>query len=140
MLFDSSIYGTNINKLKEAYLNRPNLLFVIKTKKGKRFGGYSCETFINEIFNKKDSRAFLFSLDNMKIFISKNTEHSIWKQSLDSIDFGGGSDLRLFYDFSSNKNYSDNGSGYNYSKCQPYILNGERHFSVDVLEIYQIIF
>ena len=139
ILFDSKIYGANVDKLKEAYLNRPHLLFVIKTKKGKRFGAYSCEIFKDELFHKKDINAFLFSLDNMKICKSRNTEHDIWKQTMDSIDFGPGTDLRIFYDFSSNNNYT-NESGYDYSNCQSYILNGERNFSVELLEIYQIIF
>ena len=81
----------------------------------------------------------MFSLDNMKIFKSRNNEHDIWKQTMDSIDFGPGTDLRIFYDFSSNKNYTGQ-CGYDFSDCQSYILNGEYNFSVDILEIYQIIF
>ena len=38
LLFSSKIYGTDVNKLIEAYLNKPHLLFLILTKKGKRFG------------------------------------------------------------------------------------------------------
>ena len=42
----------------------------------------------------------------MKICKSGNTEHDIWKQAMDSIDFGSGDDLRIFYEFFSNKNYT----------------------------------
>ena len=108
------------------------------TKKGKRFGGYATETFENKLFNKKDINAFLFSLDHKKIMKSKGIEHEIWKQTLDSVDFGDGSDLRIFHDFFSCKNYTNEGSGYNYFHCPKFVLNGEKYFSVDVLEIFQI--
>jgi hypothetical protein len=140
LLFSSKIYGADTDKLIGAYLNRPNLLFLIMTKKRKRFGGYATETFENKLFNKKDMNAFLFSLDHKKILKSKRTSHGIWKQSLDSIDFGEGSDLRIFHDFFSDKNYTQNSSGYEYINCPQFVLNGERHFSVDILEIFQISF
>ena len=110
------------------------------TKKGKRFGGYTTEIFENKLFNKKDINAFLFSLDHKKIMKSNYTSHGIWKQTLDSIDFGDGSDLRIFHDFFSDKNYTQNSSGYEYINCPQFVLNGERHFSVDILEIFQITF
>ena len=110
------------------------------TKKRRRFGGYAVETFENKLFNKKDMNAFLFSLDHKKIMKSKRTAHGIWKQSLDSIDFGDGSDLRIFHDFFSDKNYAQNGRGYDYLNCPQFVLNGEKYFSIDVLEIFQITF
>ena len=106
LLFNSEIDGTNINKLKFAYLNKPNLLFVIKTKKGKRFGAYSIEIFLEKEFNKSDNKAFLFSLDKMTIMKSNNRDHSIWNKECNSIQFGGQTDLRIFYNFSSYKNYT----------------------------------
>ena len=138
LLFSSKLYGEDVNKLKEAYLYKPNLIFAIMTKKGRRFGAYSSEIFIDNTFEKKDPKAFLFSLDHKKIMKSKNTDHSIWKQSVDSIDFGDGSDIRIFYDFYSKQNYTRQRSGYDYSYCQDYILNGEFNFSINILEIFQI--
>ena len=142
MIFNSKIDGTDINKLKSAYLNKNNLLFVIKTKKGRRFGAFSHELFLEEHFQKLDSKAFLFSLDNMKILQSTNKSHTIWNGDLNSIQFGTGTDLRIFYDFSSNQNYTSEARGYiqdyNYGFMQTYILNGEKYFSVDIFEIFQI--
>ena len=141
LLFSSKLYGTDVTKLKEAYLYRPNLIFTIMTKKGRRFGAYSSEIFIDETFQKKDTKAFLFSLDHKKIIKSKSTDLDIWKQSLDSIDFGGGSNIRIFYDFSSNKNYTNQSEYYyDYTNCQSFVLNGEQNFSVHLLEIFQICF
>ena len=141
LLFNSQIDGTDINKLKNAYLNKSNLIFVIKTKKGRKFGAYSKETFLDQEFNKKDSKAFLFSLDNYAIIKSKNSEYSIWNNYNDSIQFGGTTDLRIYYDFTSNKNYTkESYFYYDYKNYQNYILNGEQNFSVDILEIFQINF
>ena len=50
LVFSSLIDGNDINKLKNAYLNRPNLVFVLKTKKGRRFGAYARETFLDKYF------------------------------------------------------------------------------------------
>ena len=136
-LFSSKIFGADVNKLKEAYLNKPNLIFVIRTKKGKRFGAYSNQIFEDSPFHKKDNKAFLFSLNHKKIFKSTSSPNDIWKQSLDSIDFGGGSQIRIFYDFYSNKNYTHTGTNYG---CETLILNGEEHFSIEILEIFQVSF
>ena len=140
LVFSSSIDGTNINKLKKAYLNKPNLVFVLKTKKGRRFGAYANETFSDEEFNKSDENAFLFSLDNNVIIKSKST-YSIWNSNRNSIDFGGTTDLRIFYDFTENHNYTSQGPlYYDYKNLPNYVLNGEKYFSVDILEIFQICF
>jgi len=142
--FSSKINSNNIDTLKKAYLNKPNLIFCIKTKKGRRFGGYSNETFLENKFRKYDINAFLFSLDNKKIIKSRNTEFDIWNNNNDSIQFGGGTDLRIYYDFSSNKNYTSQSSttdyNYNYEGCQDYVLNGEEKFSAEIFEIFQIFF
>ena len=136
-LFSSKIFGEDVNKLKEAYLNKPNLIFAIKTKKGKRFGAYSNRIFEDSLFQKTDEKAFLFSLNHKKIFKSTSSSNDIWKQSKDSIDFGGGSQIRIFYDFYSNKNYTHTGTNYG---CQTFILNGEEHFSIYIFEIFQVSF
>jgi hypothetical protein len=141
LIFSSKIHGTDINTLKNAYLNKPNLIFCIKSKKGKRFGAYASETFLDNEFNKVDRNAFLFSLDNKKIIKSKCTSWDIWNQDCNSIQFGGGTDLRIYYDFISNKNYTNQvKSYYEYNDCPEYVLNEEYHFSIDIFEIYQILF
>ena len=140
--FSSKINSNNIDTLKKAYLNKPNLIFCIKTKKGRRFGAYSSETFLDNYFEKSDINAFLFSLDNKKIIKSQNSQYDIWNSDNNSIQFGGGTDLRIFYDFSSNKNYTSQGNStdYNYEGCQDYVLNGEEKFSTEIFEIFQIFF
>ena len=141
LLFNSEVDGTDINKLKDAYINKPNLIFLIKTQKGRRFGAYSSETFLDKFFEKHDNKAFIFSLDNKIIIKSKNTKNTIWNNECNSINFGPGSDLRIFYDYTSNKNYTKQSSGFDYHNTNNnFILNGEFFFTVEKFEIFQVYF
>ena len=64
LLFSSEVDGENEEKLKATYVKKNDLLFLIKTKENKRFGGYAHESFELYEFDKKDLRAFLFNIDN----------------------------------------------------------------------------
>ena len=146
LVYSSKLYGENSQKLKAAYIGVKDILVVVKTKKNRRFGGYAHESFEDTEFQKKDSRAFLFNLDKMKIYKSKGTSHTIWNFNLDSIDFGYGTDLRIFHNFLSNENYtnqnhsSDNSDhDFDYDE-ETFALNGEKYFEILYLEIYKIKF
>ena len=140
LLYNSEIDGENTEKLKSEYLGKNDILILIQTKKGKRFGGYAHEAFhIYENFKKKDNRAFLFNLDKKKIYKSKGDINSIWNYEGNSIDFGTGTDLRIFHDFFQKENYTAQTS-LDYSYDEKYALNGEKFFEIKILEIYQIIF
>ena len=58
----------------------PNTLTVIKSKKNRRFGGFTTQVWDNSGSFKKDENAFLFSLDKNKIYKIKpnREEHAIW--------------------------------------------------------------
>ena len=48
-------------------------------------------------------------------------------------DFGGTTDWRIYYNFSSDDNYTYHGSAYyDYKNLPNYVLNGEVYFSVDI--------
>ena len=99
LIYSSKLHGENSEKLKSAYIGVNDILVVIKTKKNRRFGGYAHESFEDKEFKKRDIKAFLFNLDKMKIYKSNGTRHTIWNFNLDSIDFGYGTDLRVFHNF-----------------------------------------
>ena len=139
MLYNSETDGENKEKLKSAYIGVNDILIVIKTKKNKRFGGYSHESFENNEFQKQDKKAFLFSLDKLKLYKSKGTEHTIWNFNLDSIDFGWGTDLRLFHNFISNKNYTNQSTDFEYNN-ENFALNDEKYFDVSNFELYKVNF
>jgi len=137
LLYNSETDGENVEKLKSVYIGVEDIIVLIKTKKNQRFGGYAHESFLDEEFQKKDLKAFLFNLDKLKIYRSKGTEHTIWNYNLDSIDFGWGTDLRLFYNFSSKKNYTNQGEDFEYNK-EKFVLNGEKFFEVLYFELYKV--
>ena len=138
-IFDSEKDENDIIHFKKAYLNKPNLIFVIKTKKGKRFGAFASEPFLEDNFSKVDLKSFLFSLDHKQIMKARKKAHfHIWNCENNSIQFGGGTDLRIYYDFSSYKNYTIAGTYFDYGNNDITVLNGEKEFFVDILEIYQV--
>ena len=139
LLYNSETEGENNEKLKSAYIGVNDILIVIKTKKNKRFGAYSHESFENNEFQKQDKFAFLFSLDKKRIYKSTGTEHTIWNFNLDSIDFGWGTDLRLFHNFISGKNYTNQSNDFDYNN-ESFALNDEKYFDVSNLELYKINF
>jgi hypothetical protein len=71
LLYSSSIDGENEEKFKSSYIGKNDILVLIKTKENRRFGGYAHESFLLDIFDKKDLKAFLFNVDNKNIYKSK---------------------------------------------------------------------
>ena len=65
--------------------NIPRTLVVIKTIKGLKIGGYTEQSWLNENEKKgelkEDNQAFIFSLDNYKIYNVNNGEKAIWCHS-----------------------------------------------------------
>lgn len=144
LLFSSKINGENVEDLKSAYSEKNDILFLIKSKKEKRFGGYAHESFKLSEFEKDDQKAFLFSLDKGKIYKSKNY-CSIWKnsQNINSINFGGGVDLKIYHKFISEKNQTRPNSNLYYEygdENEEYALNGEKYFDISILEVFKVNF
>ena len=142
LLFSSEVEGENEEKLKETYVKKNDLLFLIKTKENKRFGGYAHESFELSEFYKKDSRAFLFNIDNLKLYRSQNTDYSIFKNfgTINSINFGGGTDLRIYHKFFSNQNYTNPTGNIDYDyNNEKYALNGKKNYDISILEIFQVL-
>ena len=142
LLYSSLIKGENKDEFIKAYIGKNDLLFLIKTSADKRFGGYSHESFELDKFHKVDEKAFLFNIDNLEIYKSKGTEFSINKKNntTDSINFGGGTDLRIFHNFFSEKNYtSPKENRYFDYKKKKFALNGEKYFEISVFELYRVI-
>lgn len=143
LLYDSEIEGENKEKFISSYTNKNDILILIQTKKNKIFGGYAHEAFKNyEEFNKRDPKAFLFNLNKLNIYKYKQggSGYTIYCNEGNSMDFGGGVDLRIYHKFLTENNYTSQTSlDYDYSGEQ-YPLNGEKFFSVKFLELYQVIF
>jgi hypothetical protein len=119
---------------------------LIKTKKGRRFGGFSMAEWTDKkgcirLFDKK---AFLFSLDNME-------KYNILKPKLaiccypdeNCLVYGNNGDGQGFYlsnqFLENNYNYECHSSRV-YNVSSDYCLSEEKNFNVEEVEVYQIIF
>ena len=138
LLYNSEKDGENAEKFKNSYLNKNDILIIIQTKKDKRFGGYVHEKFQDiEGYEMKDSKAFLFNLNKMKIYKAKEGKIVIWNNDGNSMDFGYGTDLRIFHNFLSKQNYTlPIKSDFDYD--ENYALNDEKNFEIKYLELYKV--
>ena len=143
LLFNSTYHGDKADTFHNKCDNKNNLLFLIKTKKQLRFGG-----FISVLINGKDkliqdNDAFCFSLTLNKIYNKiQKYPYSIWDTGKEIITFlldifkivdnffvaqsiCNDGDREIYYD-NQQKKYEING--------------GEKNFIVQVLEVFEVIF
>ena len=139
ILYNSKNEGENEEKLLNVYPDKNDIIFLIKTDKLKRFGGYAQEFFEKNEFIKKDINAFLFCLNKKAIYKSKGNSLSIWRgfNTLDSINFGSGCDLKIFHKFLNKQSWTRQTEDYDY-KTEIFALNGQENFNISFLEIYQV--
>ena len=141
LIYNSETDEINEEKFIETYINKNDLLFIVKTDKNNIFGGYAHECFQKENFQKTDLNSFLFNLNNKKIYKSKGKSTSIWRgnNTFTSINFGSGVDFKIYHNFWCTKNRAfPSGFDYNYNRdINP--LNNDEFFSICFLEIYQVI-
>ena len=142
LLYDSKIEGENEEKLLNTYTDKNDLIVLVKTNKSKRFGGYAHECFKKNEFRKNDMKAFLFNLEKKEIYKSKDKKSNtiIWRgdNTIDSINFGTGTDLKIFHKFFSKECATyQTSNDYDY-KNEEFALNGEKYFNISYLEIYKV--
>ena len=141
LIYNSETDEKNEKKFIETYINKNDLLFIVKTDKNNIFGGYAHECFQKENFQKTDLNSFLFNLNNKKIYKSKEKSWSIWRgnNTFTSINFGSGVDFKIYHNFWCTKNRAfPLGVDYNYNGDRN-PLNNDEFFSICFLEIYQVI-
>ena len=91
---------------------------------------------------KEDKNAFIFSVNNKQKFnIKKGNESSAICGDPNHFAFGGGHDLTIWDNCTSNDNSKDYLSSISYNTTSKYELTGgSKSFYVDELEVYQVIF
>ena len=124
-------------------VNKGPTISLIKTKKGRRFGGFTMVEWINKFQILKDNNAFLFSLDNMNKYKILKSKLAIGCDPYNYLLIYGndhdGKGLFLFSGFLSRKN-KENNSTRVYDVPSNYCLSGEEEFYVEEVEVYQIRF
>ena len=112
-------------------------LTLIETDKDVRFGGFTTKSWKGNSLKRRDNNAFVFSLDNHKIYnIIENQPAIGCYLKYGPIFFG--CQIRIFDDFFT-KGGSTCHKGLNYNTTIDYELNnGEQFFLVKDIEVYSI--
>ena len=112
-------------------------LVLIKTGRGKRFGGYTSCSWKGDSIEKRDENAFVFSLDKMQIYDIIPGEDAIGCYP----NFGPvflGCQIRIYDDFFT-KGGTTFESGCNYDTQEDYELSGGfKQFDVKEIEVYSV--
>ena len=112
---------------------------LVETDKGKRFGGYTSNSWSGDCVDKKDPNAFVFSLDKMETYDNIPEEDAIGCYP----KFGPiflGCQIRI-YDKAFSKGGTTFERGLNYDTKEDFELTGgERVFNVKEIEVYEVVF
>ena len=125
----------NFHAMCNSYINT---VVIIKTSKGRKFGGFTHENWEGEDKNKIDNRAFLFSIDKKKIYNVNKNEEAIGYYKLNGPDFCGWQ-IVVQDNFLTNKQCYTGEKEMNFQTEEDYELNGgEKYFGIEELEVFQV--
>ena len=142
LLFRASQDGDKISTFTKKVSGKCPTLIIIKSNCGFKFGGYTSEKWnmTGSYTYISDSSAFIFSIDKRKKYNVKNTIYSICGDP-NHFAFGGGHDLTILDNFTTNNNSKDYRYDFSYSMDEKYELTGGNNcFYVKELEVYEIVF
>ena len=143
LLFSSSKDGDLSQTVHNKIDGKNNILLLIETVKGRKFGGYTNIGFDSSNQCKNDDEAFLISFDKLKTYdnIKGNCAICCCNSKLPYFFSNyGNHNIRLDNKFFSNVGYTTK-KGDCYQTTEDYELNGgEEKFTVKELEYFQIIF
>ena len=118
--------------------NKSYTVSFVKSKEGRRFGGFTDVKWDQSGSWKKGSNGFIFSLDNNEIYYNKDSNCNIYCNSNCGPTFGGGFDFYLSNNCDKNNNSFDNSSNSYDTKGKKYALAGREYFYVEDYEVYKI--
>ena len=139
LIYKATIDSDKASAFHEKCDNAQSTLVLIKSGNGKRFGGFTTESWNGNSFYKKDDYAFIFSLDKMEIYDVIQGEDAIGCFP----NFGpvfGGNQIKI-----NDNAFSKGGSTYerniNYYTNEDYELTGGlKEFVVVEIEVYNVSF
>ena len=145
LLYKVSRDGDRISTFTEKVKGKSPTLILIKSKDGYEFGGYTTVEWnmsSGNYYYKKDQLAFIFSINNKKKFdIKKSCESMAICGDPQHFAFGGGHDLTIWDQCTTNNNSKDYGYNHTYNTTHKYELTGGiNNFYVEELEVFQVLF
>ena len=115
-----------------------NIIVLIKTKDGKKFGGYTSVGFNNYNQSILDDNAFIFSIDKREVYPNIKGKNAIESYSNLGPTFSG--DIIKIYD-----NFLSNGgitskNGINFQTNKDFQINdGKKSFSIEEIEVLEFL-
>ena len=137
LLYRASRDGDSAVKFHSMCDKYANLIILIKTKKGARFGGFTSAKFRSTSHLKFDNNAFLFSLDNHKVFKIIPGQYAIYCYENSGPCFAKGSLYIPNGFFKKCGKTSLAGGPYQFKKDYE-LNNGNEKFIVEELEVFQV--
>ena len=137
LIYRASRDGDSANKFHYLCDKYSNLIILIETKKGLKFGGYTSSKFRSSSHLKFDNNAFLFSLDQMKVFNILPGHYAIYCYDNTGPCFSKGS---LYVPNSFFTKYGKTriaGGPFQFRKDYE-LNNGKEKFLIKELEVFQV--
>ena len=118
-----------------------NIIIIIQTRKNKKFGGFSSESWDNNTEEawKKDNKAFIFSLNDFNSYNIINPDRALFCHKEYGPIFGNGEIFIPDNFFTYVSTCIENNTIYE-SKGISFPLNGEKEFYVKEMEAYKVYF
>ena len=138
LLFKASKNGFRAQDFHSYCDGKDNTVTLVKTKAGRRFGGFTDQKWDQSSSNKSGSNGFLFSLDFKEVYYNQNSSYNIHGNSSYGPHFV--SDFYIGNNCNSGYNSVDNTPSYYNSNGKKYALAGENSYIVEDYEVFQLIF
>ena len=115
-----------------------NIIILIKTKDGKKFGGFTSIGFSNISQSVLDETAFIFSIDKREIYPNKKGQKAIESHKNLGPTFSG--DIIKIYDNFLKSGGITSRKGLNYHTLEDYQINdGNKYFYVEEIEVFEFL-
>ncbi len=138
LLYKATADSDNASAFHQKCDKAESTLVLVESEKGKRFGGFTSKNWRGDCVEKKDSEAFVFSLDTMKIYDIIEGEDAIGCYPQCGPVFMG-CQIRIF-DNAFKKGGTTFERNVNYETEEDFELaGGERAFGVKEIEVYEVI-
>ena len=145
LMYKSSLHGDNLTELYQRVKGKSNLIIMVKSKNGHRFGGYTSSNFEPFKYHgyegdviKADEKAFVFNLDLNKKYPVREFRYAVISDEKYTIDFGDG-DLFIPNGFKEKQSYSEFPKNYgNETETKLELTGGEDEFLIEEMEAYLV--